>query len=186
MKRTNKTTYSCNDIAYPINTKEGKHECYCAILDNGIKQLIRMLNRHSKVLAIRLDVHISERTKLNTNIGLFMDYLKRFVLRNYSSKDVGFIWVREIEKAKKQHYHLCIYVDGNKIRTSYKIVEWAEKYLNSKGMTYYRPNNTFMMVHRNDKQSIDDAVYRMSYLAKVRGKGYVDKHVKNYSSSRLR
>ena len=92
MKRTNKTTYSCNGIQYPINTKEGKHECYCAILDNGIKQLITMLNRHSKVLAIRLDVHIPERTKLNTNIGLFMDYLKRFVLRTYSSKDVGFIW----------------------------------------------------------------------------------------------
>ena len=94
--------------------------------------------------------------------------------------------VREIEKAKKQHYHLCISVDGNKIRTSCKIVEWAEKYLNSKGMTCYRPNNTFMMVHRNDKQSIDDAVYRMSFLAKVLGKGYMDKHIKNYSSSRLR
>jgi hypothetical protein len=43
-----------------------------------------------------------------------------------------------------------------------------------------------MMVLRNDKQSIDDAVYRMSYLVKVRGKGYVDKHVKNYSSSCLK
>ena len=42
-----------------------------------------------------------------------------------------------------------------------------------------------MMVHRNDKQSIDDAVYCMSYLAKVLGKGYMDKHVKNYLSSRL-
>ena len=185
MKRTNTTIYIHNDLAYPINTKEGQYECYCAILDKGIEQLIRMLNRHSKVLAIRLDVHVPEHTKLNTNIGLFMDYLKRFILRTYSSKDVGFIWVREIEKAKKQHYHLCVYVDGNKIRTSYKIVEWAEEHLNSRGMTLYRPDNTFMMVLRNDKQSIDDAVYRMSYLAKVRGKGYVDKYVKNYSSSRL-
>ena len=44
MKRTNKTTYIHNDIAYPINTKEGQHECYCAILDNGIKQLYRINN----------------------------------------------------------------------------------------------------------------------------------------------
>ena len=30
MKRTNKTTYSCNDIEYPINTKEGKKALnYC-------------------------------------------------------------------------------------------------------------------------------------------------------------
>lgn len=185
MKVTNETSYTYDGNTFPINTKNGKHECYCPILDRGIKQLNIMLKKHSKVLAIRLDIHIRESTKLNTNIGLFMDYLKRYVLRTYSSKDVGFIWVREIEKAKKQHYHLCVYVDGNKVRTSYKIVEWAEQYLHSKGMTLYRPKNTFMMVYRNDKSSIDNAVYRMSYLAKVRGKGYVDKHVKNYSSSRL-
>jgi hypothetical protein len=53
-------------------------------------------------------------------------------------------------------------------------------------MSCYRPDNTFMMVNRNDKQSIDNAAYSMSYLAKVRGRGYAEKHVKNYSSSRLR
>lgn len=145
-----------------------------------------MLNRNSKVIAIRLDIHVPERTKLNTNIGLFMDYLRHFILRTYSSKDVGFIWVREIEKAKKQHYHLCVYVDGNKIRTSYKIVEWAENYLKARRMSCYRPDNTFMMVYRNDKQSIDNAAYSMSYLAKLRGRGYAEKYVKNYSSSRLK
>lgn len=86
MKRTNETIYMHHDIAYPINTMQGQHECYCAILDNGIKQLITMLNRHSKVLAIRLDVHIPEHTKLNTNIRLFMDYLKRFIKRSYFTK----------------------------------------------------------------------------------------------------
>ena len=185
MKRTNKTHYMYNKLIYPINTKNGRYECYCDILDKGINQLNMMLKQHCKVLAIRLDVHMPKHTKLNTNIGLFIDYLKRYIQRKYSSKDIGFIWVREIEKAKKQHYHLCVYVDGNKIRTSYKIVEWAEEYLNSRGMTLYRPDNTFMMVLRKNKQTIDNAVYRMSYLAKVRGKGYVDKYVKNYSSSRL-
>lgn len=53
-------------------------------------------------------------------------------------------------------------------------------------MSYYRPDNTFMMVHRNDKATVNNEIYRMSYLAKVRGKGYVKNHVKNYSSSRLR
>lgn len=186
MKQTNEMNYTYNGINYPINTKLGQYGCYCSILDNGIKQLIAMINRHSKVLVMRLDVHISERTKLNTNIGLFMDYLKRFIRRTYNSKDVGFIWVRETEKAKKQHYHLCIYLDGNKIRTSFKIIEWAERYLRAKKMTSYRPKNTFTMVYRGDKHSIDKAIYRMSYLAKIRGKGQVEKHVKNFSSSRLK
>ena len=183
--KTNSTSFIYENTSYPINTHNGKYESYNNILDKGINQLITMVNKHCKVLVIRLDVHIPEHTKLNTNIGLFVDYLKRFIQRTYSTKHVGYIWVRETEKAKKQHYHLCVYVDGNKVRTSYKIVQWAEQYLQSKNMTLYRPDNTFMMVHRNDKLSIDDAVYRMSYLAKARGKGYIDKHVKNYSSSRL-
>lgn len=186
MKQTNVSIYMHSGLAYPINTKEGQYKSYCEILDRGINQLNMMLKRHCKVLVIRLDVHIPKHTKLNTNIGLFVDYLKRFIQRYYSTKDVGYIWVREIEKAKKQHYHLCVYVDGNKIRTSYKIVEWAERYLWSKGMSHYRPDNTFMMAFRDDKQTIDNAVYRMSYLAKIRGKGYVEKNVKNYSASRLK
>lgn len=186
MDTTTSSIYTSDSKAYPINTSNGQYSCFCKILDSGIKELNSMLKRHCKVLVIRLDIHIPEHTKLNANIGSFVDFLKRFIQRYYSTKDVGYIWVRETEKAKKQHYHLCVYVDGNKVRTSYKIVEWAERYLNSKDMTLYRPENTFMMVLRNDKQSIDTAVYRMSYLAKVRGKGYVDKHVRNYASSRLR
>ena len=185
MDKTNSTTYLFDEQFYPINTKAGDCYCYCKILDSGINELNKMLNRHCKVLVIRLDIHMEELTKLNTDIGYFMDFMKRFIQREYFTRDVGYIWAREIEKAKKQHYHLCIYVDGNKVKTSYKIVDWVEKFLKTKKMSYYRPENTFMMVHRNNKESIDTAVYRMSYLAKVRGKGYVEKHVRNYSSSRL-
>ena len=86
MKRTSSTTFMYNGINCPINTKEGQYESYCGLLDKGIKQLIMMLNKHCKVLVIRLDVHIPEHTKLNTNIGLFVDYLKRFIQRTYFSK----------------------------------------------------------------------------------------------------
>jgi hypothetical protein len=47
----------------------------------------------------------------------------------------------------------------------------------------YNKNNS--MVKRGDKSSIDEAVYRMSYLAKSRSKGYRDHYTKDYSSSRL-
>ena len=100
-------------------------------------------------------------------------------------KMLALFGVREIEKAKKQHYHLCISVDGNKIRTSHHIVSIAKKYLYSKGMAHHHPTNCYSMTYRDNKDSIDNVVYRFSYLAKTSGKGYVDKHVKNYSSSRL-
>ena len=87
--KTNSPLFIYENTSYPINTHNGKYECYDDILDKGIKQLITMLNKHCKVLVIRLDVHIPEHTKLNTNIGLFVDYLKRYIQRTYSTKHVA-------------------------------------------------------------------------------------------------
>lgn len=185
MKQTNESIYTIDNQQYPINTWDGEYSCYCDILDRGINQLNTMLKHHCKVLAIRLEVYIPKHTKLNTNISDFMGYLTKYIKRHYSTKRVGYVWVREIENAKKQHYHTHLFVDGNKVRASHHIVSIAKKYLYSKGMAHHHPTNCYSMTYRNNKASIDSVVYRFSYLAKTSGKGYVDKHVKNYSSSRL-
>lgn len=83
---TNNAKIKHSNLSYPINTYDGRYESYSDTLDKGIKQLIMVLNKHCKVLAIRLDIHIPEHTKLNTNIGLFVDYLKRFIQHTYFTK----------------------------------------------------------------------------------------------------
>jgi hypothetical protein len=186
MRTTSLTLYQFENSTYPINTHDGKRTCYCEILDRGINQLKMMLKHHCKVLAIRLDIHISELTKLNTNISDFIGYLTSYIKRHYLTKRVGYVWVREIEKSKKQHYHLHLFIDGNKVRTSHHIVSVAKKYLNKKGMTLHHPDKCYSMVYRYNKDSIDEIVYRFSYLAKTRGKGYINKNVRNYSTSQIK
>lgn len=186
MKTTSLTHYQFENSTYPINTHDGKLTCYCEILDRGINQLNIMLKHHCKVLAIRLDIHISELSKLNTDMSDFIGYLTSYIKRHYLTKRVGYVWVREIEKSKKQHYHLHLFIDGNKVRTSHHIVSVAKKYLNRKGMTHHHPDNCYSMVYRDNKDSIDDIVYRFSYLSKTRGKGYINKNVRNYSTSQIK
>lgn len=186
MQKTNQTPHNYNGESYPINTHNGEFYCYSEILEVGIRELNSMLIWHSKVLAIRLDIHPNENTKLNLNISLFVDNLKKFIMRTYSTKRVGYVWVRETGNSKNQHYHLHIFVDGNKVQTSYKINNFVRKHLSDKRMSFHFPENCYKMAFREDRSSVHDVIYRFSYLAKVNTKCLVDKNVRNYSSSRIK
>lgn len=186
MQKTNQAFHNYNGERYPINTHKGEYYCYSEILEAGIRELNSMLFWHSKVLAIRLDVHANENTKLNSNISLFVDNLKKFIMRTYSTKRVGYVWVRETSTSKNQHYHLHIFVDGNKVQTSYKINNFVKRYFDGKRSTYHFPKNCYKMTYRENKESIDEVINRFSYLAKVNTKCFVDKNVRNYSSSRIK
>ena len=186
MKKTNLSQHSFKGESYPINTHAGEFYCYSEILEVGIRELNSMLFWHSKVLAIRLDVHANENTKLNSNISLFVDNLKKFIMRTYSTKRVGYVWVRENSSSKNQHYHLHLFVDGNKVQTSYKINNFVKKYFDGKRPSYHFPKNCYKMTHRKNKESIDEVIHRFSYLAKVNTKCLVDKNARNYSSSRIK
>ena len=45
--------------------------------------------------------------------------------------------------------------------------------------------NDCYKVHRGDEKAFGEALYRCSYLAKVRGKGYGSLGANNYSGSRV-
>jgi hypothetical protein len=48
------------------------------------------------------------------------------------------------------------------------------------------PKNCFYKVRRGDDMAFGEALYRCSYLAKARGKGYGSLGANNYSGSRIR
>jgi len=115
-----------------------------------------------------------------------MNRLKQWIKRNYGIIDIGSIWVREREKAKEQHYHLTLYLDGNKIQHPKKLnVQIKEMWAPHGHMpTILKP---YYYIDRNNlKARRLDAIYRVSYLAKVRGKGYRDEQAKDYGASRLK
>ena len=49
----------------------------------------------------------------------------------------------------------------------------------------YVPKNCFYKLHRGDDKAFGEALYRCSYLAKARGKGYGRMGANNYSGSRV-
>lgn len=114
-------------VKLPINVTK-KSGCYVEILEAIIRELVAMLSIHSKVLAVRFDVSLHDYTSDNGVISRFLKSLRRWIERNYNSK-LGYVWVREHDTAKKQHYHFLVIVNGDKacLASAYKIFERAEK-----------------------------------------------------------
>jgi transcription initiation factor IIE alpha subunit len=153
-----------------------------------VNQVDAMLSHHSKILIVRFDLHIYHQTKDNEIITIFNRRLFKWLKRNYNLKRIGFIWCREMETAKRQHYHYALMINGHKVRHPreilIKVKEIWEKHLNHS--LEYTPKNCYYNLERDNYKSIQDAIYRFSYLAKARGKGYKPEQTKNYGTSRVK
>jgi len=115
-----------------------------------------------------------------------MNRLNQWMRRNYGIKNIGYIWVREREKAKEQHYHLALYLDGNKIQHPKKLNAQIKKMWAPHGYMPTISKPYYYIDKNNHKERRLEAIYRVSYLAKVRGKGYRDEQAKDYQTSRLK
>ena len=148
------------------------------------ERLCDALTQHSKVLAVRFDLHVAQYTEDNALVSQFMAKQDRWIMRRYPGvKEVRYVWVREQEKAKQQHYHVVLILNGNKIRNPYYIHEKGKEIWSSlRGTSYHISKHHHF--HRDDHDSACEAFYHISYLAKARGKGYKPHHTKNYGSSR--
>jgi hypothetical protein len=79
-------------------------------------------------------------------------------------------------------------VDGNKFKSSYKLMEqirWYWEVLHD-GSIHWPSPRCYYLLTRHDRDTMQDAIYHISYLAKGRGKGYKPKQANNYGASRLR
>lgn len=170
----------------PINVTN-KHGCYQAILKPAKEQLDAMLSHYSRVLVFRLDLHVYDYTGSNDKVSKMLRQLKLWLKEKYDMEATGHLWVREVEKAKQQHYHFVIMLNGHKIRYPKKVIEWIESYWTLRNEPKpYTPRECYTMIKRNDQATYNKAFYRLSYLAKERSKGYKDKTANNYSTSRIK
>ena len=152
-----------------------------------INQVDVMLSHHSKILLIRFDLRMYQYTDNNKIITIFNRRLKKWLYRKYKLNRKGFHWCRELETAKQQHYHYVLMVDGHKVRHPIEILskvkEIWEQHLDG---SEYTPKNCYYKLERDDHESIQDAIWRISYLAKARGKGHKPPQTKNYGTSRIK
>ncbi|HMT93462.1 inovirus-type Gp2 protein [uncultured Thiothrix sp.] len=165
---------------------QGKQGVFSKIMHRLTEELSTCLDLWGRVFALRFDLHHKDIYRENNRwVSQFFKNLKRRLEREYSMATIGYLWVREQEKAKAQHYHVVLFLDGNKIRHSSKInlmLSDTWKAVNPSNHVAI-PEKPFYFI--DDEATLTHAIERISYLAKVRGKGYRGKQVKDFYGSSL-
>ena len=98
--------------------------------------------------------------------------------------EFGFHWCRELERGKGAHYHLAIWLDGDKYRTSHTPAHIVKDAWEQMGGQYDSLRKRYLFV--DDDKSRLDALFWLSYLSKGRGKGNRPVQTKDHGMSRLK
>ena len=172
-------------VKIKINNAQ-QYGVYKEIVISFIGQLDAAISIHKRVLVLRLDFHVNYYTETNNKLSKFMKNIIQWLNRHYGIKKVGYQWVREQKRAKKQHYHLALILDGDLIQYPSKVNEiFREKWLPNGSM--YIPDNCFYRIDKHNlKEMREEVIYRVSYMAKSRGKQYRPAQTKDYYSTRLK
>ena len=165
------------------NLKQG---CFLEILVRIKQQLDAMLSHHCKILVVRLDLHLEGYRPENELMSKFIRKVRKKMYAYYGFKRLGFIWVREQERAIQQHYHIAFFMDANKVRYPDKLISICERIAKAWELFLFTPKNCYYLINRNDSKAYLKAFYRLSYLSKERGKGYKAKAANDYSASRIK
>ncbi|MDX2425517.1 MAG: inovirus-type Gp2 protein, partial [Cycloclasticus sp.] len=163
-----------------------KSGLYVQILESMINQFEIAATKWKRVFVLRFDLHMENYRSDNKIITEFRKRLFQRLKRTYDFKDIGFCWVREQERAKSQHYHFVLFLDGDLIRHSSKINNMVKQAWERPEGGYTVPVIKHPFYFADSEEVTQDAIYRVSYLAKARGKGYRDKQAKDYQCSRMK
>ncbi|MCL1056823.1 inovirus Gp2 family protein [Shewanella gelidimarina] len=156
------------------------------MLKSMMGQLFNMLSHHNKLHALRFDLHQAKYQPDNKRITRFNRNLFKRLKRKYGVKRIGYFWVREQETAPAPHYHCVLFLDGSKVDYPNLVLRYIrEVWLNMSG-SYFVPKHCFYNFHRSDDARIRKVIYRISYLAKGRGKGNRPPQTKDSSPSRIK
>lgn len=191
---TNEPTVTIDGLELPIQNmgKDGKiYNCYVEPLQRLKREIDAMLSHHDKVFIYRFDVRIYTSSQTNEVISNFRKSYAERVRRYYKTKNVAYVWCREVEKKKKQHYHFAVIVDGNKTWVAGALLAMAEEVAAIQDLSIGYCDNPSYLVRRSDLTKGDystynDAFYRLSYLAKERGKTIKAERANSYQTSRIK
>jgi hypothetical protein len=169
---------------YEVNSK--KSGLYPAILQPAIDLLEATQEKYKRALLIRFDLRQPHYTENSTRVSKFFKNLCRWIKGYYQTDYVGYFWVREQEKAKHQHYHCFVLIDGDAARSPSSIIDKAVSFWDDpRGGYDVHHGKKGMYKMLNSPEKLADAIHWVSYLAKARGKGARAPQAKDYGHSRL-
>ncbi len=177
--------FEYKNTAYPIIPKQAVH--YEIILEKTHDQMTAMLSHHSRVIIILFNLRCYEYTTNNKWVSRLFEKLKKQLKIRHNMKHIGHIWAREQETADKQHYHCALLLDGDKLQRAKKVIERIERICDNWGLPKpYIPKNCFYQVKRGMDDQFSVCFRRLSYCAKVNGKGKQGLACNDYSTSRIK
>lgn len=169
---------------YRVNA--AKSGLYLEIIEKLIEQFEIAWQIWGRVFVLRFDLHSHFYSADNRRMSKFRDRICKRLRREYGFDHIGLCWVREREKAKAQHYHCVLFLDGNKIRHSSRINKIIKDAWEDETGAHHMPVIKSPFYFVDNQETADKAIYRISYLAKARGKGYRDNQAKDYQCSRMK
>ena len=136
------------------------------------------MGRHSKIFAMRGDVHLPE----GSDQSLIMKFNHRFIeSQKNKGYDPAYIMVREISDEGKTHYHMALLLNGQKVQSTYYVFEDMVRILNNVagpgGSINHcdKEGRNGIMIKRDDPdpRNLQEVERQFSYLAKIEQKDKV-------------
>jgi len=161
---------------YRVNDKgTGLNE---TILKRSLDQLSAMKAHHSKLLIYMFIPLPSKSVSDNKIMSQFVEKLNRELARIYNINRVAYLWVSEVSNRGNAHYHFCLIINAHKAQSytnlkSIVVNTWlkvgGQKWELQDGKQL-RPlgimKNDIYKLKRNDKDMLEEIIYRLSYFAK--------------------
>ena len=176
--------FTHNGKDYRVNS--AKSGLYVEMLIRMIEQFELASQKWNRIFVLRFDLHSHYYSGDNKRITAFRKRLFQRLKRKYGFNNIGFCWVREIERSKAQHYHWVLFLDGDLIRHSSRINQMIKDAWEDETGAYHVPTISRPFYFGKPEEIVEDVIYRISYLAKARGKGYRDEQAKDYQTSRMK
>lgn len=158
---------------------------FTKMLKKLIGQINAMLSHHNKIHIVVFDLHVDTYTPDNKCVTDFNRRLFGMIESRYSTTRIGYAWAREQETSSRQHYHYALILDGNKIQHPRHILKMTGDIWEHMGGHRWIPENYYYNISRYDRDELQKAIWRISYLAKGRGKEKNPSQAKDYSTSRI-
>lgn len=183
--------------------KDNTSECLISALDKIIEATIDMTEKHSKVLAARIDIH-KPQDKFIENSNRRLTRVKESFTKEINRKfkdsphkpDIRIISCSEKNYTEREtHEHLYILANGNAIHNAWRFHESLDKHTKriyeteNGGLVHFCESSgkKGILIDRNKddfKEQLDKAIYAGSYLAKTKGKDLLPKGTHKVTSSR--
>ncbi len=170
IRDNNSQLYIYNEHSWQIYKDSYQTRCSKRMLKKSFELIESMIARYSRVVMVRIDLKPNSYNADNTQIKQFLQRLKIALTEQYQST-VGYLCAREQNTSSKEHYHLAVFISGHKLQHPAALQrKISERWQRETQGSYFLVEHPYYTLRRGDKDSINPAIYRLTYLAKSKTK----------------